>query len=60
MLCQDASTEEIADALVLSSETVRSHVKNILRKLRVGSRQQAVEAARRMRSDIIVTEPAAA
>jgi two-component system, NarL family, response regulator LiaR len=60
MLCQDASTEEIADALVLSSETVRSHVKNILRKLGVGSRRQAVEAARRMRSDIIVTEPAAA
>ena len=36
-------------ALVLSGETVRSHVKNILRKLDVGSREEAVAAAQRMR-----------
>jgi len=44
------STDEIAADLVLSTETVRSHVKNILRKLGVRSRAQAVAAADRMRS----------
>jgi NarL family two-component system response regulator LiaR len=44
------STDEIADELVLSTETVRSHVKNILRKLDVRSREDAVVAADRMRS----------
>jgi DNA-binding CsgD family transcriptional regulator len=34
---------------VLSLETVRSHVKSILRKLGVRSRQEAVVAARRLR-----------
>ena len=60
LLCMRASTEAIADALVLSHETVRSHIKNILRKLHVGSRQQAVEAARRLRSDIGPPEQQAA
>jgi NarL family two-component system response regulator LiaR len=44
------TTEMIADDLVLSTETVRSHVKNILRKLDVRSRGAAVAAADRMRS----------
>ena len=44
------STDEIAAELVLSTETVRSHVKNILRKLKVRSRQEAVAAADRMRN----------
>ena len=44
------STDEIAAELVLSTETVRSHVKNILRKLGVRSRQDAVTVADRMRS----------
>jgi DNA-binding NarL/FixJ family response regulator len=43
------STDEIADELVLSTETVRSHVKNILRKLDVRTREDAVRAADRMR-----------
>jgi NarL family two-component system response regulator LiaR len=43
------STEQIADELVLSTETVRSHVKNILRKLAVRTREDAVVAADRMR-----------
>ena len=43
------STEVIADQLVLSTETVRSHVKNILRKLDVRSREDAVAAVKRMR-----------
>jgi len=44
------STDEIAAELVLSTETVRSHVKNILRKLGVHSRQEAVTVADKMRS----------
>jgi two-component system, NarL family, response regulator LiaR len=53
LLCDGMSTDQIADSLVLSSETVRSHVKNLLRKLGVRSRQEAIAAARRMRSDMI-------
>lgn len=43
------STEGIADQLFLSTETVRTHVKNILRKLHVRSREEAVAEIRRMR-----------
>jgi DNA-binding NarL/FixJ family response regulator len=41
------STDEIATELMLSTETVRYHVKNILRKLHAGSRQEAVALADR-------------
>jgi NarL family two-component system response regulator LiaR len=50
LLKASRSTDQIADELVLSTETVRSHVKNILRKLDVRSREDAVIAADRMRS----------
>jgi DNA-binding NarL/FixJ family response regulator len=50
LLRDGRSTEAIADDLVLSIETVRSHVKNILRKLDVRSREDAVVAADRMRT----------
>src|SRR5262249_9274258 len=52
LLCQQLSTDEIADALVLSHETIRSHVKNILRKLGVRSRKEAVQVAKELRSGI--------
>ena len=58
LLCQGMSTDDIADALVLSSETVRSHVKSVLRKLRVSSRRDAVAAAHQLR-DGIIGRPAA-
>jgi DNA-binding NarL/FixJ family response regulator len=48
-LCARKSTEEIADALVLSTETVRSHLKSIFRKLHVTSRAEAVAKAQQMR-----------
>lgn len=40
------STEEIAAAMYVSVNTVRTHVRNILRKLGVNSRNGAVRAAR--------------
>jgi len=49
LLDQGLTTDQIAETLVLSSETVRSHVKNILRKLDARSRSEAVAAAQRMR-----------
>jgi two-component system, NarL family, response regulator LiaR len=52
LLTKSRTTDEIAEELVLSAETVRTHVKHILRKLGVGSRAEAVEAARRMRTQI--------
>jgi two-component system, NarL family, response regulator LiaR len=52
------TTDQIADELVLSTETVRSHVKNILRKLDVRSREDAVIAADRSRGSL-GDEPAA-
>jgi two-component system, NarL family, response regulator LiaR len=52
LLCAGQSTDEIADTLVLSAETVRSHIKNLLRKLGVSSRQAAIDEARRMRADL--------
>jgi len=50
LLKESLTTDQIAAELVLSSETVRSHVKNILRKLDVRSRDAAVAAADRMRA----------
>lgn len=51
LLAEIKTTDQIAEQLVLSSETVRSHVKNILRKLGARSREEAVAAAQRMRSE---------
>jgi DNA-binding NarL/FixJ family response regulator len=48
-LCTGRTPEEIADDFVLSVETVRSHVKNLMRKLGVRSRAEAIEAANRIR-----------
>jgi len=60
LLCQGLSTEEMADTLVLSSETVRSHIKSILRKLRVSSRGEAVAMAQELRGGIAAGPAAAA
>lgn len=56
LLTPDRSPEHVADTLVLSLETVRSHIKNIMRKLDVHSRADAIAAAERLR---IVTPGAA-
>jgi DNA-binding NarL/FixJ family response regulator len=60
LLCRKMSTEDIADALVLSAETVRSHVKSILRKLEVRSRREAIEAAQQLRAGLLVEDELAA
>jgi NarL family two-component system response regulator LiaR len=49
LLSGGATNDDIARSLVLSTETVRSHVKNLYRKLGVRSRDEAVAAATRMR-----------
>ena len=49
LLKESKTTDQIADELVLSPETIRSHVKNILRKLKVRSRHEAVAVADEMR-----------
>jgi DNA-binding NarL/FixJ family response regulator len=47
--CQGKGTKQIAETLVLSEETIQSHSKSVLRKLKVHSRQEAVEVAERLR-----------
>jgi DNA-binding NarL/FixJ family response regulator len=54
LICSGSSTRDMADDLFLSTETVNSHVKRILRKLGVHSRTEAVAAAGRMRGEILV------
>ncbi len=49
LLDEGASTQEIAERLVLSVTTVYSHVKSVMRKLGVHSRRDAVFAANRLR-----------
>jgi DNA-binding NarL/FixJ family response regulator len=55
LLCEGSATDVIAGRLFLSEETVRSHVKNILRKLGVRSRSEAVARARRLRTELLTT-----
>ena len=49
LLAQEMDTGEIAETLVLTEETVYSHVKNVLRKLGVHSRAEAVAVGQRLR-----------
>ena len=50
LLAEGATTDEVAATLVLSRETVRTHVKHVYRKLGVCSRDAAAAAAARLRS----------
>jgi DNA-binding NarL/FixJ family response regulator len=42
LLASGASNQQIADALVLSEATVKTHVRGVLRKLEVANRTEAV------------------
>jgi two-component system, NarL family, response regulator LiaR len=49
LLTTGASTQEISKELVVSVDTVQTHIKHILRKLRVHSRAEAIARARVLR-----------
>jgi len=49
LLTSGLTADQIADSLVVATETVRSHVKRVYRKLDVHSRQDAVREASRLR-----------
>jgi two-component system, NarL family, response regulator LiaR len=51
LMATGASTAEIARQLVLATDTVHSHVRHILRKLRVHSRREAIEIAEQLRQN---------
>jgi two-component system, NarL family, response regulator LiaR len=51
LIATGASTAEIARQLVLATDTVHSHVRHILRKLRVHSRREAIEIAEQLRQN---------
>ncbi len=46
LLARGASNQDIADALVVATSTIKHHVSNILSKLEVTNRTQAVARAR--------------
>ena len=50
LLCAGFTVDEVTDALVLSSETTRSHLQRAMRKLGVHSRDAALEAVRELRA----------
>jgi LuxR family maltose regulon positive regulatory protein len=49
LLAEGASNQDVANRLVVSERTVKSHVTHILAKLNVSSRTQAVASARQLR-----------
>jgi DNA-binding NarL/FixJ family response regulator len=49
-MCIGWSTAQIAEELVLSTDTIRTHIKNLMRKLGTRSREEAVALAGRERA----------
>ena len=57
MLSLGHTTEDIAEILVLTTETVRTHIKNIMRKLDVHSRSELIDTVERLRSGLHDGQP---
>jgi len=55
LLCDRRSNDQIADDLVIAIETVRTHVKNVMRKLGVSSRHDVIPRAARLRGELAWT-----
>jgi DNA-binding NarL/FixJ family response regulator len=49
LLCEGSTTAEIAETLMISKATVRSHIASVLRKLQVPDRAAAIELCGRLR-----------
>jgi two-component system, NarL family, response regulator LiaR len=49
LLCVGKTTAQVAEQLVLSTDTVRSHIRSVLRKLDVHSQEEAIELAAGLR-----------
>ncbi|UCD31000.1 MAG: response regulator transcription factor, partial [Desulfobacterales bacterium] len=49
LIAEGKGNKEIADMLYISTETVKSHVKNIFKKFRVKNRVEATAEARKRR-----------
>lgn len=54
LLCHGESTAEIAETLMVSKATVRSHIASILRKLRVPDRAAAIDLCGRLGASLLV------
>jgi DNA-binding NarL/FixJ family response regulator len=57
LMTTGASTQQISNDLVVSLETVQSHVKHILRKLGVHSRAEAIARAHELRNHRLWSPP---
>jgi DNA-binding NarL/FixJ family response regulator len=49
LLATNTTTQQIADQLILTPNTIYSHIKSVMRKLGVHSRQEAITAAQALR-----------
>ncbi|HWH95007.1 MAG TPA: response regulator transcription factor [Baekduia sp.] len=56
LLCAGRSVDQIADELVLARDTVRTHVKRLLRKLGAHSQAEAISIANGIRATFAATE----
>ena len=49
LLAENVSTRDIAERLLISTRTVRTHIQHVMYKLRVHKRQDAIQSGKRLR-----------